>query len=310
MHHIYKSIGFTTASVFILLSSNVQADEANALLNLKNNMASASIRAPFNIDNVNAFSTLIKGIYVLEEKGTKTFKLFINESGTLIGSGAGWQKIVSPRGDLNTNEINELKTEILRNIDTDKLIKIQYGDGGGRKLILFSAIDCPYSSKFEAALSKQKLNLNTTFYVVPASLHNEDTAKGKQNWQTAANIWCNEDNSSAWLSYWRNPKPIFGQKCELDSFQASSNSSYLLAILKSVGIKISSSPAIIREDGMRFTPPASFDRKYSYENFSNKAFSVITPDNKPLYWLRNDSNTNSNSKINFGGAINKFLFNK
>lgn len=284
-----KKLAFYTAlSVFATIPSFAHADGTAALEALKTNLARARVGMPFNINNVQASATLVRGIYVLQDKGTSTFRLFTNEAGSIIGNAAGWQRVSQPN-QLNSEEKSEIRSELLKNIDTDKFIKIKFGDGAGRRMVLLSAIDCPSCFVFEKNLRNIAPTLNTTFYVLPSSLQDESSQKGRQNWQTVANIWCNQDSTSAWLSYWKKPEPITGQHCDLNSHDASILSAYFfLGLLPSIGIKPIGTPAILREDGNLYIPKIAIDKKYAQENFSEAALGMISiqPTGKPNRWFQ------------------------
>lgn len=284
-----KKFAFYTAfSVFATVSSFAHADGAAALEALKTNLARARVGMPFNLNNVEASTTLVKGIYVLQDKGTSTFRLFTNEAGSIVGTAAGWQRVSQPN-QLSSEEKSEIRSELIKNIDTNKLIKIKFGEGAGRRMVLLSAIDCPGCFAFEQTLRKLAPILNTTFYVLPSSLQDESSQKGRQNWQTVANIWCNQDNASAWLSYWSKPAPVTGQRCGLNSHEASILSGYFfLGLLPSIGIKPIGTPAILREDGNLYIPKMTFDKKYAQENFSEAALGMISlqSTDRPNRWFQ------------------------
>ena len=270
------------------ISPFAQADGIAALEALKTNLARARVGIPFNMNNVEASTTLVRGIYVLQDKGTSMFRLFTNEAGSITGTAAGWQRVSQPN-QLSSEEKSEIRSELIKNIDTDKLIKIKFGEGGGRRMVLLSAIDCPGCFAFEKNLRNLAPILNTTFFVVPSSLQDESSQKGRQNWQTVANIWCDHDNASAWLSYWLKPAPITGQHCDLNSHDAVNLSAYFfLGLLPSVGIKPIGTPAILREDGNLFIPKIELNKKYAQETFSEEALGMISvqPTGKPNRWFQ------------------------
>lgn len=308
----YTSVLTVVSAVTFLMfgAPNAQADGPSAVASLKQNMARARIALPFDINSVEASPSLVKGIYALQDRGTENFRAFINESGTIIGSGAGWQRIVPSFGDLNATEIAELRSELLMNVDTDKFIKVQYGDGGGRAMIMASAVDCVHCLKFENTARKAAASLNTTFYVFPLSLQDSETANGQLNWQTAANIWCAKNNASAWLQYWEKPAPITGQHCSLSGRQVANSWSNFNGLLKSVGIYVRGTPSIVREDGKVFTPSDVFDKAYAQQNFSRSTLAGLNfkHGNTPLYWLAaGESATSPGKKVSLDNVL-KGLF--
>lgn len=309
----YTSILAAISTVVFLVigtSNSARADAPSAVASLKQNMARSRIGPPFNINAIEASPTLVKGIYVLQDKGTNNFRAFINEAGTIIGSGAGWQRVVAPLGNLSSVEIAELRNELLMNVDTDRLIKVQYGDGGGRAMIMISAVDCPSCLKFENTVRKAATSLNTTFYVFPISLQDSGSVKGQLNWQTAANIWCAPNNATTWIQYWEKPEPITGDRCGLNGKQVANSWDYFRALLQSVEINVRGTPNIVREDGKVFTPSAPFDKAYAQENFSRSTLANLNLRDRgaPMRWLApSEAGTVSEKKVNLGNAL-KGLF--
>ncbi|MGZ3241327.1 MAG: hypothetical protein ACXWJK_13645, partial [Burkholderiaceae bacterium] len=251
-------------------------------------------------------------------RGSDNFRAFINEAGTIFGTAAGWTR-VAPNVGLNPIEVAELRSELLANIDTDKLIKVQYGDGGGRRMILFSAVDCVHCQRFEHSVSKMAANLNTTFYVFPLSLQPMTTSQGQVNWQTAATIWCSPQNSVAWLAYWKDPVPIGNQYCGLTGRQTAKAFDYLRGLLSSVGIKVQGTPEVVREDGKVMVLADNIEKTFAQNNLSRDALVAMNlqPPVTSLHLLGSreplptDTNENnpSNRKIDLGNAL-KGLFSR
>ena len=77
-----------------------------------------------------------------------------------------------PGGDfraMTPGEVTGLRQEVMNGIEYAKLIKVAYGDGGNRKMLLFSAVDCGFCQRFEQEFAKYGNKVNTTFYVVPSA---------------------------------------------------------------------------------------------------------------------------------------------
>lgn len=318
MRHVSMVLKACLFTLAVLGISNAHADGGSSLTSFQQNLAHGRLTMPFNLNNVEASPTLVKGIYVLQDRGTDHFRAFINEAGTIFGTAAGWTRI-APNGDLTAVELAQLRTELLANIASDQLIKVQYGDGGGRRMILFSAVDCVHCQRFEQSARKMAASLNTTFYVLPLSLQPMATPQGQVNWQTAATIWCSPQNDAAWLAYWKEPDPIANQSCGLTGRQTARAFDYLRGLLGSVGIRVQGTPEVVREDGKVMVLPDNLNKTFVQDNLSRGALVAmhLQPPDTPLHWLAErepaptDTNENnpSNRKINLGNAL-KGLFSR
>jgi len=244
----------------------VGADGTSAAAAFFGNLEKAGIR----LDDVSPASTvatptLVKHIYRLNT-GTAAgaFIGYINEAGTLTGDAQGFRLIVpnaQPRA-LSYDETAQLRAEIVRNIDVDQLIPVRYGDGGGRRLVMFSAVDCPYCAKFEASMAKLASQANSTLYVVPSALR--PTSYGGQataNWQIVAKLWCAQDPTGAWLAFWARRAVPAGNDCG-GPVAVEQRENELGEILDAVGVKRHGTPAVLSENGSVFTPKAPLDAAY------------------------------------------------
>lgn len=313
----------------VLISNVSLADGPSAVAAMNQNMHSIGIGWDVG---VRATPTLVRGIYKLAHESSSQFLGYINEGGTLLGDSRGWKVWGKPPRPMNGSELVELRSEIIRNIDVDRLIKVQYGDGGGRRMIMFSAVDCPFCAKFEARAAKLASSMNTTFYVVPSALRPLSYgAVALPSWRIATNIWCAKDNASAWLSYWSKKNLPASQNCEFDERTAEVMGNQLEELLSSVGITSHGVPGILREDGKRFTPQPDFDKGYAVSTFGPGALSSLGLESEgtPLKWLaandlppdalpidsKSDDPTQGVAKspktkstsIHFGGALKKLF---
>lgn len=231
-------------------SAPVQADALTARQNFFINLARAGSSLGVNEAATRTQPTLIRGMYVLTTADGK-FMGFINEPGTLFGDFRGLN-VFSPKGGpqrpLSREEAAGLRAEIMASFDYDQLIKITHGDGGGRRLLMLSAIDCPYCKKLEDTFRESKKPVDTTFYVLPSSLQPIDKG-GMQPWQAVSRIWCAENNASAWNGYWKDKKLPAQRECAFDAQNAAKQRRYVVEILRATGLDIHGTPAIVREDG-------------------------------------------------------------
>lgn len=233
-----------------------------------------------------ATPTLVKGIYRFNAGSpTGAFVGYVNEAGTLIGDAHGFSLIIphnAPR-PLSDYETDQLRAEVVRNIDVDQLVAVRYGDGGGRRLVMFSAVDCPYCAKFEAGMAKLAKQANTTFYVVPSALR--PTSFGGAavaSWQTAGRIWCAPDRGAAWLAYWAKRTVPAGDDCG-GAAMVERRADELSEILEAVGIKPKGTPAVLQENGKVFIPRAVLDAAYVRETFG--AAGMPPDDGRAVVWL-------------------------
>jgi hypothetical protein len=201
-----------------------------------------------------AKETVINGVYRVTQRGSNRFVSYITENGKLSGDSSGW-RVVGSNTPLSPEDRFILMAEMVRNISPERTVKIQYGDGGGRKIILLSSLDCPFCAKMEANLARLAPSLNTTFYLVPSTLNGRDDS-ALPLWGDVAKIWCSQDSASAWKTFWATRRVPAAQQCAMNGVQAREASREFRDLLQSVGIKPHGSPAIIREDGRVFTPPA------------------------------------------------------
>ncbi len=258
-----KKIQATAALLLgVLISQSVLADSPTAIHNFYTNLARARTSLAATEINTVAIPTLVRGMYKLTSKQGQ-FISYTNEAGTLFGDAQGF-KVISASGiplrQLNLDEVAGLRAEVLSGLDYDKLIKVQHGDGGGRRIILFSAVDCPFCKKFEDAMREIDNNVNTTFYVVPSSLRSLSRGGELPKWQAVSNIWCAEDNGAAWLAFWGNRRIAAPRQCEFaDPRNADASVQNLYAIFQAAGMNIVGTPNLVREDGVINRLNAGFD---------------------------------------------------
>lgn len=227
------------------------ADARSAVHNLFSNLARSNAHLGVTEKTAIATPTLVRGIYRMSNQQGQ-FAGYINESGTLFGDYRGLN-VVPTNGArlraLTAAENAEVRAEVLASIEYEKLPKLAFGDGGNRRLLIFSAVDCPSCKVFEDGMRKYGASLNSTFYVVPSSLQSIAQGGGK-TWQTVSQIWCAPDAGAAWKSFWASRSVPQPRQCQFaEPSVAESADQQLKEILRSVGIQIDGTPQIVREDG-------------------------------------------------------------
>ncbi len=277
-----KAIGLLLAA---LASSSVLADGRSAAHNLFSNLARARASIGVNEATTLVGPTLVKGIYSLTNQQGR-FVGFTNEAGTLFGDSRGFN-FVAPNGSqprpLNLGEIADLRGEVVAAIDIDKLPKITHGDGGGRRLVMFSAVDCPFCKVFEDNMRKQAADLNSTLYVVPSSLQKINQG-GAQQWQAVSRIWCADDAGAAWQGFWASrtiPQP---RQCRFaDPRVAELAEQQLRDVLMAVGVRVVGTPQFVREDGTIIVNKTEMNSAYIASTFGPAG--APQPNTKPVRWL-------------------------
>ena len=213
--------------------------------------------------------TLVQGVYRLEDTATGRLIALITERGDLKGDSSGWSR-VGPDGPVGLTEIEaaQLRAEVMRSVAWDRLIPVRYGDGGGRHLILISAVNCPYCQRMEANLAKWAASLNTTFYVLPSSLTPLDVDGADQRtWRQATALWCAADAGASWKRFWATHQVPSTPRCALEPAAAQRLFHNFGTVMASIGAKVRGTPALIREDGVNFGVPPDFDRDYAVSTY-------------------------------------------
>jgi len=232
----------------LLSTTSSFADAPSAVHNLFANFAHIHVDPGMTEPTTIASPTLVKHIYSLYNKQNQ-FLGYTNEAGTLLGDTQGF-KILSEIGaqpqPLSVEETNDLRAEVTANIDYDKLPKVTYGNGGGRHIIMFSAVDCSFCRRFEDTISKSPTGINTTFHVVPLSLRTLEEG-GLAQWQTISNILCADNPGAAWQVFWAFHSIPQPQQCQFsDPRSVEKIEKNLHEILMAVGIHHEGTPRFLR----------------------------------------------------------------
>ena len=243
------------AALLMAAAGPALADGRTAVSNLVANAARARINLGMTANTVKAAPSLVRGMYVITD-GQGKFSGFVNEAGTLYGDPTG-MRVFSPSGaphrPMTPQEIAGLRAEVMAGIDYDKLVKVSYGDGGGRHMLMFSALDCQYCKMFEEYFKVLGRTNNTTFYVVPSSLRAGNDG-GEAVWRGVSQIWCDSNNGEAWKRYWATKELPPQRQCAFDPATAETAGRYLKGILQVIGTRIDGVPTIVREDGVLIKP--------------------------------------------------------
>lgn len=305
MNRRTKSFVFLIGS---MASISVFADGRTAVHNLFSNLARSNAHLSVTETSAVASPTLVRGIYRMSNQ-QGVFVGFINESGTLFGDYRGLN-VVPTNGarlrPLTAAEIVEVRAEVLTAIEYEKLPKLTYGNDGNRRLLIFSAVDCPSCKVFEDSMRRYGGSLNSTFYVVPSSLQPIAQGGGKA-WQTVSRIWCASDAGAAWKSFWATRSVPQPRQCQFaDPSVAESSDQQLKEILRSVGIQVDGTPQIVREDGSFIADVPNLSQAYVAATFG----PVGTPQqiNGPMRWLSDSIEGRPDSAASGRYNLKKSLF--
>ena len=275
--------GFTTAALAAMLAAAApaHADGQAAVHNLFGNLQRAGLGIGLTEKDVRVEPTLIRGMYAMFDR-SGGFAGYINEAGTLRGDYTGMKVMPARAGEtmrqMTPAEVIEWRGEVMNAIAYDKLIKVTYGDGGGRKLILLSAVDCGFCQRFEQEFAKYGNKVNTTFYVLPSGLKKID-AGGMAQWQTVSKIWCADDNAAAWKTYWSTLKaPAQSRQCAFDPKTADAQRTYLTEILRVAGAPVRGTPSMVREDGTVINNHLNMDAAYMNQAFGRDSVAQVPAD--------------------------------
>ncbi|NHZ39541.1 hypothetical protein [Massilia aquatica] len=227
------------------------ADQHTARTNFFANMQKAGVTftdvTPATADIV---PTHVKGMYAIFTPAGKMVSL-TNDAGTLTTKGGGLSSVGLQAGKpirLTPRQVNEVRAEVMANLDYDKMIKISYGNGGGRKILMLSAIDCPGCRMLEKDLAKAASRLNTTFYLVPSSLWGSDPA-AVPALEKVAKIRCDANPALAWQTFWVKRTVPAPTTCGLTTQQVERDFSLLFYIMDTVKAIKPVVPMLVTEDG-------------------------------------------------------------
>lgn len=295
-----------------------QAGGQDAIQNLFNNLARAKASVGVSADATVAAPTPVKGIYAVTDRQGR-FIGYTNEAGTLFGDSRGFNVLsasgAQPR-PLTAEETAQLRVDIMNAIDYDRLVKVTYGDGGGRRILLFSAVDCPHCKSFEDGMRSVSQQVNTTFYVVPSALQ-PISKGGAQTWQVATHIWCAEDPEEAWLSFWEKRAVPALRKCHLQPKAAELLDRQIKDLLQAAGMRISGTPRLIAEDGTRVLIRSKLDAAFveaTYGPTGRPSTSIDAPrwlasggEGSPAVQSSEEASDGSGQKVNLGDTLKKLF---
>lgn len=185
-------MSFVAAAAIALCSGRAVADEGDEILR---KLRDVIAQRPTAVKK-----TAIPGLYGVYFNQADAPSQFVTRELNLIGNSAvGYTRLSGPRAgtDLELEESRRFFKALLNDIPKDRLISYRYGSGE-RKVILFTAYDCPNCRVLERELDKRGSDLNATVYIIPLGL--QYFRRDPATLQVIRSIWCSEDPKSAWRS--------------------------------------------------------------------------------------------------------------
>lgn len=219
--------------------------------------------------------TLVRGVYRLQERSTGQLIALFTESGDILGDSQGWKWIeAGGTRPLSPGEADELKAEMMRGIQWERLLKVAYGGGGARHVLLISAVNCPVCARMEDILARRAASLDTTFYVLPISLTPSiETPDGKATWRRAAELSCAADGALAWRRFWAQRETPQPSRCAPDEGAAFATARNFSTVLASIGVRVRGTPTMVREDGETISFPPDPDDAFFDDVLGPKGLS-------------------------------------
>ncbi len=236
------------------------ADSAAARLFAR--MAQSQLSFGLDLQQVDTRSTPVSGMFEVVERSNGQLVAYTNEAGTFYGDSRGFRALQST-GDrpLTAEESAALRREMLARLDRSFLIRVTYGDGGGRQILLRSAIDCSGCRMLESMLAAHAAELNTTFVVLPSSLAPIDAPDGPARWNQAAQLLCAVDAGLAWKTYWHDQSTPRQSGCTHDGKALATADRQMSDLLMATGERVSAVPKLYAENGA--TVPAIQQEKHA-----------------------------------------------
>lgn len=226
---------------------------------LKSALMSFKERTRYQVSGVSRTPT--PGLFVLmTDNGVQ----LTNQEGKLLYS-RDIAYYADKKGEITGDALNEIRLEALSEIDPNSIIVVK-SKNEKRKIIISTAIDCPYCLQQEEILAET--NVDATLYLVPSVLD-------RSNWPILEKIMCSEDRAVSWKNYMLNKKvPDNTGKCFWsENYSYIGTTAYTSQILKTVG-----TPQMVYANGsvQSFTSSYPLGHDVEITNGNADIFNPIT----------------------------------
>lgn len=232
----------TTVAQFLLLIS-LLASAASAFAGEQEANQAIQRQKIFKIKGKLVASSVIPGYYVEvgNDPGNPLLNsvLGFNESATVIASGDGHAHVSGEIPQLTADEERNFRGEVMRSIDTSKLIKYVFGKGE-RKLFMVTAWDCPACIFHEKRLTKFAPKLNATVYLIPTVLKATRSSLSLYN-----AIACSANPIGEWR------KAMTERKFPTKLVDSCGSPTLMDTHIASLALGAGSTPSVFQEDGTK-----------------------------------------------------------
>lgn len=247
-----KQVGWSLVLLCMPLFAAAQATPDDVLQRYKARLGALGYQLPDK--NYQASETLVSGIYAFWSS-PKTLPFLTNENATILSENGGtsWKYVAAGLPELNGADTAALRGALISNARLGEMVSQRYGKGQ-RKLIYFTAFDCPYCNRFEQGLRNLK-NANATLYAIPSNLDSDDPVRS----EVVRSLWCSNTSWAEWEKFAQTRK-IAPEKLRTDTSRCSplrtSKQSWLLHRMLRGNTAV---PFFIANDGWTGTPAAKID---------------------------------------------------
>jgi hypothetical protein len=244
----FKSIGLALLCLPALAIAKSTPDDVYQLYKQRLSGIGRSLNNPFHT----ATETLVNGVYAFWN--TKENSLILTNESASIFSQDGGKSWVYMNSELSAvTDVEALRSALLSNVKLEELIAQRYGKGQ-RKVIYFTAFDCPFCANFEKNIKPLSSMGNATLYAVPRNLDTSDAIRGN----VVRALWCANSSFADWSEFVRTRKPkpevLRADMSQCSALRTSKQAGLLQSIL-TLGQK-SGVPFLMTDEGWAGTPSA------------------------------------------------------
>lgn len=172
--------------------------------------------------------------------------LVVNDAGNLVLQPNGSViDLASRQVVVGSDTISKIRAEVLKGISPELTLNYKMGNGEGRNVVLWTAVDCPSCVVLERGMDSYTRGMNGIIRIVPTSL-------APTHETTLSQIWCSENPASAWEKWMKEAKVVNSNKkvggagCE----KAAKMGDDLGVVLRSAGFPVFGTPSFIYENGL------------------------------------------------------------
>ena len=196
-------------------------------------------------DSFVASPSPVKYLWVVRDKKDGSV-LVINDAGNLVLQPNGSViDLVSRQVVVGNDTISKIRAEVLKGISPEMTLNYKMGNGEGRNVVLWTAVDCPSCVILERGLDSFTNGMNGVIRIVPTML-------APMHETTLSQIWCSDDPAVAWEKWMKESKLVGPSKkggsvgCE----KAAKMGDDLGVVLRSAGFPVYGTPSFIYENGL------------------------------------------------------------